>query len=59
MALWSDLTALRTDLRGEMLELRSERSRRFDLMDQKFTWLTGTQVATLLAVGVLARALYR
>ena len=47
-------------LRSEVSELRGEMNRRFDAMDQKFTWLTGTQVATLLAVvGILAGALFR
>jgi hypothetical protein len=47
-------------LRVEINELRADMNRRFDMMDQKFTWFVGTQIATLLAVvGVLAGALYR
>jgi predicted nucleic acid-binding Zn-ribbon protein len=74
MATRGELAALRTEmadlrrdmmagdaaLRSEIAELRGEMGRRFDVMDQKFMWLAGTQVATLLAVvGVLAGALYR
>lgn len=74
MALRSDVAALRAEmadlrremvagdaaLRSEINELRSEMNRRFDMMDKKFLWLAGTQVATLLAVvGVLAGTLYR
>lgn len=63
----TEMTDLRRDmvagdaaLRSEITELRGEMSGRFDVMDQKFMWLAGTQVATLLAViGVLAGALYR
>jgi len=66
-ALRTEMTDLRRDmvagdaaLRSEINELRGEMGRRFDVMDQKFLWLAGTQVATLLAViGVLAGALYR
>ncbi|OFW16991.1 MAG: hypothetical protein A3F70_17560 [Acidobacteria bacterium RIFCSPLOWO2_12_FULL_67_14] len=55
-----DMTAGDAALRVEINELRAEMSRRFDIMDQKFLWLAGTQVATLLAVvGVLAGALFR
>jgi len=47
-------------LRSEVNELRSDMNRRFDAMDRKFMWLTGTQVATPLAVvGILAGALFR
>ncbi len=62
-ALIASVDDLRADLRafrGEVHELRTEMNRRFDMMDQKFVWLVGTQIATLLAVvGVLAGALYR
>jgi hypothetical protein len=55
-----DMVAGDAALRSEIAELRGEMGRRFDVMDQKFMWLAGTQVATLLAViGVLAGALYR
>lgn len=47
-------------VRSEIADLRADMNRRFDMMDQKFTWFVGTQIATLLAVvGVLAGALYR
>ena len=47
-------------VRSEIADLRADMHRRFDMMDQKFTWFVGTQIATLLAVvGVLAGALYR
>lgn len=47
-------------VRSEIADLRTDMNRRFDMMDQKFTWFVGTQLATLLAVvGVLAGALYR
>ena len=67
VALRTEMIDLRRDmmagdaaLRTEIAELRGEMGRRFDVMDQKFMWLAGTQVATLLAViGVLAGALYR
>ncbi|MBI3047056.1 MAG: hypothetical protein HYY76_01975 [Acidobacteria bacterium] len=66
-ALRAEMADLRRDmmagdaaLRAEITELRADMNRRFDVMDQKFLWLAGTQVATLLAVvGVLAGALYR
>ena len=65
-ALRTEMTDLRRDmvagdaaLRGEINELRGEMGRRFDVMDQKFLWLAGTQVATLAVIGVLAGALYR
>ena len=55
-----DMTAGDASLRSEITGLRGEMARRFDMMDQKFIWLAGTQVATLLAViGVLAGALFR
>jgi len=55
-----DLRADMRAFRGEFHELRTEMNRRFDLIDQRFIWLVGTQVATLIAVvGVLAGALYR
>ncbi len=69
MALRSETVELRRELAGvraematrsEISDLRGEMNHRFDAMDQKFIWLTGTQVATLLAVvGVLAGALLR
>jgi len=69
MALRSETVELRRDFAGvraematrsEINDLRGEMNRRFDAMDQKFIWLTGTQVATLLAVvGILAGALLR
>ena len=47
-------------VRSEIADLRADMNRRFDMMDQKFTWFVGSQIATLLAVvGVLAGALYR
>jgi hypothetical protein len=66
-AVRSEIADLRRDmlagdaaLRVEINELRADMDRRFDMMDQKFTWFVGTQIATLLAVvGVLAGALYR
>ena len=55
-----DMMAGDAALRSEIAGLRDEMGRRFDVMDQRFMWLAGTQVATLLAVvGVLAGALYR
>lgn len=55
-----DMMAGDAALRVEINELRADMNRRFDMMDQKFTWFVGTQVVTLLAVvGVLAGALYR
>jgi hypothetical protein len=55
-----DMMAGDAALRSEITGLRGEMARRFDMMDQKFIWLAGTQVATLLAViGVLAGALFR
>jgi len=55
-----DMVAGDAALRSEITELRGEMSRRFDMMDQKFLWLAGTQVGILLAVvGALAGALYR
>lgn len=66
-AVRSEIAELRRDmlagdaaLRVAINELRADMNRRFDMMDHKFTWFVGTQVATLLAVvGVLAGALYR
>ena len=55
-----DMMAGDAALRSEITEFRGEMARRFDMVDQKFIWLAGTQVATLLAVvGVLAGALFR
>jgi len=48
------------DIRAELRGMRADMNQRFDMMDQKFVWLVGAQVATLIAVvGVLAGALYR
>jgi hypothetical protein len=51
------LTDLRTEMRGmrvefrtEIRDLRSEMDRRFDRVDQKFTWLVGMFVALLLGL---------
>jgi uncharacterized coiled-coil protein SlyX len=54
-----DLRAEIRDLRAEIRDLRQEMIRRLELGDQRFTWLVGTQVATLVAiVAVLVGALY-
>jgi len=55
-----DMLAGDAALRVEINDLRTDMNRRFDQMDQKFTWFVSTQIATLLAVvGELAGALYR
>ena len=50
----SDLRGEMSDLRSEMSDLRTEMNRRFDNVeskfDSKFTWLSGFQFATLMAV---------
>ena len=52
------------DIRAELRGMRADMNRRFEIMDQKFTWVVGTQVATLVAVigamaATLAVAIYR
>jgi fatty acid desaturase len=47
-------------VRQEVHDLRQDVTRRFEQVDQRFTWLVGTQVATLVAIiAVLVGALYR
>ena len=45
-----EMRELRSDLRSEMRHLRAEMDRRFDRVDQKFTWLVGMFMALLLAL---------
>ena len=45
-----EMRELRSDLRSEMRDLRAEMDRRFDRVDQKFTWLVGMFMALLLAL---------
>lgn len=49
-----DHSALTADIRAEMRALRAEMDRRFDSVDQKFTWLVGVLVGVLLALVGLA-----
>ena len=56
MATRADLSAIR----GEMTDLRRDMNQRFLAIDQKFTWLLGTQTAVLVAIiGALVGSFYR
>ena len=50
----TEMRGLRSELRSEMKDLRAEMDRRFDRVDQKFTWLVGVLVGVLLALVGLA-----
>ncbi|MGH9255266.1 MAG: hypothetical protein ACRD3C_11945 [Vicinamibacterales bacterium] len=50
----SEMRDLRSEVRSEMKDLRAEMDRRFDRVDQKFTWLVGILVGVLLAIVGLA-----
>ena len=59
-AMIGDVRTMVGDLRGDIRDLRKEMNHRFEQADQRFTWLVGTQVATLVAIiAVLVGALYR
>ena len=49
-ALIADVRVEMRDLRAEMRDLRADMDRRFDRVDQKFTWLVGMFMALLLAL---------
>jgi hypothetical protein len=49
-----EMRELRADVRSEMKDLRAEMDRRFDRVDQRFTWLVGILVGVLLAIVGLA-----
>jgi hypothetical protein len=54
-----EIAALRDEVRGEIAALRGEMDRRFDRVDQKFTWLVGIAVATGLAtIGTIGGAFF-
>ena len=46
----TDVRDMRVEFRTEIRDLRSEMDRRFDRVDQKFTWLVGMFVALLLGL---------
>ena len=46
----AEMRELRTEVRSEIRDLRTDMDRRFDRVDQKFTWLVGMFVALLLAL---------
>ena len=47
-------------LRGELHGFRDDMNRRFERVDQRFTWLVGIQMGTLIAiVGGLVGVIYR
>ncbi len=50
----AEMATLRSDMRADMRDLRAEMDRRFDRVDQKFTWLVGVLVGVLLALVGLA-----
>lgn len=52
--LMADIRVEMRDLRSDMRDLRAEMDRRFDRVDQKFTWLVGILVGVLLAIVGLA-----
>lgn len=50
----AELAHIRSDVRADFKDLRAEMDRRFDRVDQKFTWLVGVLVGVLLALVGLA-----
>ena len=62
MAIRGDIAAIRGDMvhRSDLADLRNDMNQRFLAIDQKFTWVVGIQVASLVAViGALVGSYYR